>query len=1150
MDVVMEPAAATETTEKDSTGNGGKDGPNSLEVPNANKARLINRLTMQDLKAIQDTLFVSRKNEEETELTLDKDQFCGLLEIVLSKGTKAEYIELFEKVDVNKEGFIDWDKLCSHLLLQYYEKDDRTKSTQVPQWQELKYIPCPHKDVIDRFAAVGNPSKFFVSVSREGTVAFWNLDLKLTRSVHVQTNPEEIKPRDLWVTHFTPMSNIHKLALALTGKEIAIYDLSSKSEFNCQYRIFGLKSTPICLDYWSNPNKSSHSILSIGDTGGNIHAIVFTNAAIALFERPLQPAGSKQETCLSVDINDIMRGSYQHAHYYQHSCHTEWVRKIQFLPTLDCFISCSTTNTNSMALGWMEKGTTEMRTTCFSIFQGLNSFDYNSRANLIATAGINTQVCLWNPYVISKPVGILQGHMQSVIAVTFVQNKSQLISMSKEKVLRIWDTHLQVCLQRLSGIFPKIHDASVALYFDHEKSRLFTSFNNQLTLLCMKAEIKDKIISHENAVTDVIYSKNFNQIVSVCAASVITMWMLDTGQKVKQFANAHGSSEITCLAQDPTGMRLLTGSTDGTIKIWDFNGQCHHILMAGNGNPCEVVQILYLKASIVTVGWDKQISCFPTNQLKTFYVSPVDWRGRIEHQDDILAATFLPPKTLATAGFDGDIVLWNVITESAYRHLDAKKIPATKDRGTDQDGSKSFSPIASGKRRSAKLSSRNSTAHSAHRNPNALDQLGDSSTDVLSSAMTYLLHLTSRASPVTANGPAKLVSCTSAGIVVFWNTFTSQIAGEFVAHDQTSSMTMTTDEKDHFLVTGDADGVCKVWSIQKYCQSHANVSIKVPPRLCTVFTPHSDSINAIKVVYRNGRNLILTASSDYCVSLHSMSGISIGICGQEQHWNIEKPLDSEGEDSSYARADKLECKGEIAAGRFLNGEIDEKPAVVEENADLSSTEATELDNDKVDIQKRVQTWDNTILGKSYQQRGNEKRERKQPYSLPFINVERGQMSISAYQALNCKDLSDVPCLIKPDFVLHPEKYFSGNSDKSKSEEIPYLPPIVDCLQQRHDERSLFPKSLLEEMKLKSTSLAFSSYSRHGKGSNPSIHQPVSNSMSVSSVGRPAKPNMDVRKSLAKGKKSTGWNKKILGKIASAVETNNAGSKVETPIVKK
>ena len=1116
-----------------------QNGTATTEVATFGKARLINRLTIQDLQAVQEAFFL-RKEREETELTLDQEQFCELLSIVLSKGSREEFSELFEKVDVNKEGLIDWDKLCSHLLLQYYEKDDRIKSTQVPQWQELKSITCPHKDVINRFQGVGSPIKYYTSVSREGNVAFWNLDLRQTRSFHVQTNPEEIKPRDLWVTHFTPMGHINKLALSLTSKEIAVYDLSSKTEFNCQYRIFGLKSTPITLDYWSNPNKSSHSILSFGDTGGNVHAIVFTNATIALFERPLQPAGSKQETCLQIDINDVAKCLYQHARYYTHDCHQEWVRKTQYLPSLDCFISCSTTNTNSMTLGWTEKGKIDMRTTCFSVLQGLNSFDFNAKANLIATAGINTQVCLWNPYVISKPVGVLQGHMQSVISVTFVENKNQLISLSKEKVLRIWDTHLQVCLQRLSGIFPKINDAAVTMYFDQERSKLFCSFNNQLTVLSMKAEIKDRVISHEHAVTDAIYSKNFNQVVSVCAGSVITMWMLDSGQKVKQFTNAHGTAEITCLSQDPSGMRILTGSTDGTIKIWDFNGQCHHILMAGNGNPCEIGQIMYLKSSIISIGWDKAITCFPIGHLKTFYVYPVDWKGRLEHQDDILSTTFIPPRTLASGGFDGDIVLWNVITEHAYRHLGAKKAPAVKDRRSSGH-MKLLTPTSSAGKLSAKKRYLQSSPFLL---PSPTGHLEESQANTRSYAMTCLLSLCTRANPITSSGPSNLISATCAGLVIFWNVYSSQVAAEFVAHEQTSSMTMATDNRNKFLVTGDSDGVCRVWLIEDYCMACSDTPLKSPPKLCETFTPHTDAINSITVINRSDIYLIITASSDCCLSLSTINGTRIGVFGQEHHWNIDKVLNTEREfsvnknESSKLIPDAEHGVLETDIDMEENGRVQH---VLHNDLEAAGKEQSDI---KVDVETRHQTWDNTILGRSYQERGSEKRERKQPYSLPFLNVERGQMSISAFQALNCKDLSDVPTLLKPDFVLHPERYFTGDNEKSKSEEIPCLPPIVDTLQQRHDEKTLFPKSLLDDMKMKAASLAFSSNSRYGKGSHPSIHQTVSNPLSVGSVVRSNRPVLEAKKN-SKDKKSNVWNRKILGKIASGMGTADAGNKADT-----
>ena len=45
--------------------------------------------------------------------------------------------------------------------------------------------------------------------------------------------------------------------------------------------------------------------------------------------------------------------------------------------------------------------------------------------------------------------------MASVVQVQFIRSRGQLISFSKDKVLRIWDVQLQVCIQRLAGMFPK-----------------------------------------------------------------------------------------------------------------------------------------------------------------------------------------------------------------------------------------------------------------------------------------------------------------------------------------------------------------------------------------------------------------------------------------------------------------------------------------------------------------------------------------------------------------------------------------------------------------------------------------------------------------------------------------------------------------------
>lgn len=52
-----------------------------------------------------------------------------------------QYAELFDNIDVSREDSVDWDKFAAHMLLEYYEKDDRMKSTQLPQWKDLKNLP-------------------------------------------------------------------------------------------------------------------------------------------------------------------------------------------------------------------------------------------------------------------------------------------------------------------------------------------------------------------------------------------------------------------------------------------------------------------------------------------------------------------------------------------------------------------------------------------------------------------------------------------------------------------------------------------------------------------------------------------------------------------------------------------------------------------------------------------------------------------------------------------------------------------------------------------------------------------------------------------------------------------------------------------------
>ena len=56
------------------------------------------------------------------------------------------------------------------------------------------------------------------------------------------------------------------------------------------------------------------------------------------------------------------------------------------------------------------------------------------------------------------------------------------------------------------------------------------------------------------------------------------------------FKVADDDVEITSISFDPTMRRLITGTGDGTVRIWNFNnGACLRELQSADGNEVRVV---------------------------------------------------------------------------------------------------------------------------------------------------------------------------------------------------------------------------------------------------------------------------------------------------------------------------------------------------------------------------------------------------------------------------------------------------------------------------------------------------------------------------------------------------------------------------------
>ncbi|XP_065413897.1 cilia- and flagella-associated protein 337 isoform X3 [Chrysemys picta bellii] len=922
--------------------------------------QLENRLSIYDLMKMQEIFMSPGLNGR---VVMTREEFTEQICAVIRPSTKEEFGEMFDKIDVTRDGIIDWDKVTSFMLLDLNEKDERTRSSVIPQWKNLRLLSPIHKDIIQNVTFLKG-SSCYLTVSRNGLLGVWGENLKLQRTLQITT--EAVKLKDLWVTTLVSLANVNKIAIAFTSKEICFYDLNSKQGLSCQYRLHGLRGTVICMDYWYNPHDGNEAILTLGDVSGQVQAISFTTALISLFERPASsPEG--EEATVTISWQELVSGYHKCCYTLKHKLHyKDWIKQVAYSSSFDAFISSTTSNVNTLVLAWREKLKPRLKTTSFDIARGINAFDFHSRLNLIATAGINHRVCLWNPYVTSKPAGVLQGHSASVIAVQFITERKQLFSFSKDKVLRLWDIQHQLCIQRIAGSFPKSLDFQSTLYFNEAHGRLFISFNNQLMLLEMKQETGRKVTSHGKAVTCVLYNSVFKQVISSDAGSTVTFWLIDTGQKIKQFTGCHGNAEISTMTLDATETRLLTGSTDGTVKIWDLNGHCHHKLNVGRDRAVDISQIMVLKRTILVTGWDRIITVFRLSNLTQFFVLPAEWKGGIQHQDDILCAAFLPPHTLVTGSCGGEIVVWNNSTENAYLkiYLDPQKSLKSK-----SDTLLLQQQLSSARRTSSR------------RHTMSVADFYDTDTEC-NNAITKLLFLEARKN-ISVTGGANLVSCGGAGYVRFWNTLKSQLMAEFEAHSRAGSIIMTIDKMSQYLITGDLAGWVKIWNIQ------------------------------------------------------------------EEHWRIENaPSHPKGEQNLDENVGQREEKDDVLKKKeapVLGGEPSPKPP---EQAILGM-------EDKEESVNMISPWENTILGKKYKESKIQKGKKHK-----FFNGKTMQNSTGTFRSLNIGALEAVVEMNKPDFVLNSDKYF-GEMTEEKCPENLKLPTLSETLKAIFDEKSLFPKEILD-----------------------------------------------------------------------------------------
>lgn len=578
----------------------------------------------------------------------------------------SELQTLFKKIDADCAEAVDWEEFTEYMLLHMPGLNFGEGSCELSQSPQVVDTAASgaawgagHSDMISSIAVIHDPStgagggsgRRYVTAGRDGWLKVWHSNL----TVHKAIDVGQFKGR--WLTACCWMSKARRLAVATSNFRIWFFD-SSFSGSPVTF-IDHKDGTPLCLGYRESTESDGKEkeLLMVGDSNGFVTIYTMDDDWTSFYDE-------KMEKPLPFKKKKPLRRQY----------HEGWVTKVGFVYELQAMVTCGLDgeiNICDVHTNQRKDGRPPIR---LHKKYGVHVWCWCGSHKFFASGGLDRQIIIWNPYT---PMAMthLQGHNAPIIDVQVNEAQHQLLSMSVDKVIKVWDIQHYRCISTFTDKTEyKPEDRLTCMAFDPELPGLVMC-SNTLNLLPMSVKVETSR-THTAPIVSAIFNDVFNQIISGDSLGTVCVWDVRTGGLDFEFRRAHGDHKLTCMVLDVSKRRMFTAAEDGEVRLWNYSsGQ--HLKTFTMKQPSEINGLLWAQTAltspegpntfIVALAWDRRIYVWPGNAKSTSgnaiepkYVLE-DTRG-VGHTEDIscICGVSTVSGLLATGGDDGHVVFWKI----------------------------------------------------------------------------------------------------------------------------------------------------------------------------------------------------------------------------------------------------------------------------------------------------------------------------------------------------------------------------------------------------------------------------------------------------------------------------------------------------------